>query len=99
MQATVAGMPFFCTKHSMTASTPSAPMSLDPVVVVDDWDVLLHAVTAKLRLLVEPQDTAEPLRAGVLECAAALEQALLLIKDQVPALAQRQPKRRRGESR
>ena len=76
----------------MTAPSSSAP---DPVAVVEDWDVLLRAVSAKLRLLVGDPPAVEPLRSGVLECAAALEQVLLLSKAQSPVVAPHASRRRR----
>jgi hypothetical protein len=83
-------------------------MALDPVAVVEDWEALLRAVTSKLRLLaadlpqgpvaVRPPVDATLLRTGVLECAAALEQVVELISQQMPAIAPRVAKRRRGDS-
>lgn len=86
----------------MTASTFPVPNPLDRLAVAEDWDVLLSAVAAKLRLLLGeppvPPDAMAPLRAGVLECAAALDQIVLLIKEQWPLLAPGSPPRERGEA-
>lgn len=89
----------FRTSQSMTAApTPSAPIYPDPVAVVEDWDALLRAVSTRLRLLVADAPATEPVRSGVLECAAALEQVLLLIRDQLPAVAPAAARRGRCDS-
>jgi hypothetical protein len=96
MNAAIAQLPIFRTRYSMTASTPS-PMYPDPVAVVEDWDALLRAVSTKLRLLVGDPPATEPLRTGVLECAAALEQVLVLIREQMPAIVPAAARRRRSD--
>jgi len=108
MQSAAAELPLFYASHSMTAPIPSTPMSPDPLAVVEDWEALLRAVTTKLRLLAGepavgpaagwPADVAAPLRAGVLECAAALEQVLELIAQQMPVIAPRGVRHLRGDS-
>jgi hypothetical protein len=108
MKSASAEVYFFCARHSMTAPIPSAPMALDPVAAVEDWEALLRAVTTRLRLLVGdptlepdtdvPPGGTSPLRTGVLECAAALDQLVELISQQMPEVAPRVAKRRRGDS-
>ncbi|KNZ31466.1 MAG: hypothetical protein AD742_15760 [Methylibium sp. NZG] len=80
----------------MTAPPSSAPTPPTRGTGVDDWDLLLRTVTAKLRLLVgdapaspeAAQEALAALRAGVLECAAALDQIVLIIKEQWPTAPQ-----------
>ncbi len=96
MNAATAPLSIFRISQSMTAApAPSSPMYPDPVAVVEDWDALLRAVSTRLRLLVADPPATEPLRGGVLECAAALDQVLLLIREQVPAVAPATARRRR----
>lgn len=107
MKSATAGLPLFYARHSMTAPIPSTPLARDPKAVVDDWETLLRAVATKLRLLVGdplagldtgwPPGGATPFRSGVLECAAALEQVLVLIAQQMPVVAPGAAHRRRGD--
>ena len=97
MNAAAAQLTIFRIRHSMNAQTPSSPKLSDPVAVVEDWDALLRAVTTRLRLLVGEPPATEPLRTGVLECAAALDQVLLLIREQMPAIAPATARRRRDD--
>lgn len=98
MNAAAAQLPIFRISHSMTAPTPPSPMFPDPAAVVEDWDALLRAVSTRLRLLVGDPPASEPLRSGVLECAAALDQVLLLIGEQMPAIAPAVARRRRCDN-
>jgi hypothetical protein len=60
--------------------------------VIEDWDELFDAVTARLRLITaerlaattgSPSDEADRIRARVLECAEALEQLHAALKDEL----------------
>jgi hypothetical protein len=82
--------------HSMTVSHHPAPEPAVPEALSSDWEVLLDAVTTRLRLVAGEHQTVAPaglaiatgsslssLRTDVLECALALDQIRVLIRDQL----------------
>jgi uncharacterized protein (DUF2267 family) len=64
-------------------------------ISIDDWDALLNAVKARLRLTVDESPTwqsnvaAAPVRASVLECVDALEQLHLALTRRLAGRADR----------
>ena len=68
----------------MSNSEDLRPVACEPApVAIADWDDLLHAVKARLRLIVGAQtpasDAAMRVQAGVLECVSALDQLHLTL--------------------